>query len=301
VTAHALSVGAMMEQDGSVRAIGRGLAVLRAINQHGSLNMMAIAKATMLPYPTTCRIVDTLIEEGMIEREPGRKFYRPTPLVRSLSHGYRPEDDLAAAARPAISGLTRSILWPLTVCSRVGSTMMIRESSHKISPKTLNIYYPGHTFPMLGGSAGITYLASCSADEREAVLKSLEQSGELGGAYTRSVLTNTFEDVRRQGFSVYERCHNNANPGKTSSLSAPIMVDGSCEGTVTVVFFASAMTMAEGIERYAEPVCTIAGVIAGNLTPSGGDHAPAIVATRDRPSTKAMGTDSRIASALPVH
>jgi IclR family mhp operon transcriptional activator len=255
----------MMEQDGAVRAIGRGLAVLKAINLHGSLNMMSIAKATALPYPTACRIVDTLIDEGMIEREPGRKFYRPTSMVRTLSHGYSPEDDLAAAARGAIGDLTRAILWPLTVCSRVGSAMMIRESSHRISPKTLNIYYPGHTMPMLGGSAGLVYLASCGNDERESVLQSLEQSGELGGAYTRRALDNMFDDVRRQGFGHFERCSNNANPGKTSSLSTPIMVDGVCEGTLTVVVFSSALSVVEAIDLYAGTLCETASTIAENL------------------------------------
>ena len=265
-----------MERDGSVRAIGRGLAVLKAINQHGSMNMNSIAKATALPYPTACRIVDTLIDEGMIEegaaasstaeREPGRKFYRPTMLVKALSHGYRFEDRLASAARATINDVTRSILWPVTVSTRIGSSMVICESSHRISLKTLLVYYPGHTFPILGVSAGIVYLASCGADERDAVLTSLDQSGELGDAYSRRALERTFDDAKRRGFASYERCLHNTNPGKTSALSVPIMVDGSSVATVTVIYLSSAMTGADAIARYAEILFEAAGVIAGNLS-----------------------------------
>ena len=264
-----------MEKDGSVRAIGRGLAVLKVINLHGSLNMMTIARLSAMPYPTACRIVDTLIDEGMIEREPSRKFYRPTSLVMSLSHGYRPEDGLAAAAKNPIRDLTRRILWPVSVCSRVGATMMIRECSHRQSPKTLNMYYPGYTIPILGCSAGTAYLAFCGADEREAVLKSLAPSPDtagpgagasfVGAPFGGKNFERMLENVRQSGFASFERCHNNANPGKTSSLSAPILVDGACEGTVTIVFFSSALTTPEAIRDLAGPLCETGALIAQAL------------------------------------
>ena len=262
-----------MEKDGSVRAIGRGLAVLKVINRHGPLNMMTIARLSAMPYPTACRIVDTLIDEGMVEREPGRKVYRPTSLVMSLSHGYRPEDGLAAAAKGPIRDLTRRILWPVSVCSRVGVTMMIRECSHRHSPKTLNMYYPGYTIPILGCSAGMVYLAFCGADERDAVRESLAQSGEAGEAFAGKSLERALDTIRRTGFGSFERCHHNANPGKTSSLSAPILNDGVCDGTVTIAFFSSALTTPEAIRDLAGPLRETGGLI-GRALASGAIPAP---------------------------
>jgi molybdenum-dependent DNA-binding transcriptional regulator ModE len=61
------------ERDGNVRAISRGLAVLQAVNRGGSVTMMEICRTAQIPYPTACRIVQTLMDEGMIEREPARK------------------------------------------------------------------------------------------------------------------------------------------------------------------------------------------------------------------------------------
>ena len=255
-----------MQRDGAIRAIGRGLAVLRAINQHASLDMASIAKATSLPYPTACRIVETLIDEGMVEREPGRKSYRPTCLVRTLSHGYAASDDLAAASKTTIDDVTRAILWPLAVCSRVGSAMMINMSSHRLSPKTLTIYHPGYTIPILGCSAGIVYLAFCDEKEREVILNGLELSGDLGGTYTRRTLLLTAQDIRRRGFGFTERCRNNANPGKTSSLAAPILIDGVCKGTLTLTFYASVMSVAEGIEQFTGTLLETASTISKNLT-----------------------------------
>ena len=255
-----------MERDRGVRAIGRGLAVLRAINQYPSLDMMAIARETGLPYPTACRIVETLIEEGMIDTEPTtRKQYRPTVLVQTLSQGYRPEDRLVAFAEEPIRELTRSILWPITVCSRVGSSMMIRVCTHKISPKTLNMYYPGYTIPILGCSAGIVHLAFCGDAEREPVLNALEQTGDFGGLFARHQIERTFQDVRRRGYGFTERCQNNQNPGKTSSVAAPILVSNGCAGAVTLTVYSSVMTAAEAAERHADAVCDVARQISQRL------------------------------------
>ena len=46
-----------MEKGVPIRSITRSIAALKAINRHGSLSMMEIAKASQVPYPTACRIV----------------------------------------------------------------------------------------------------------------------------------------------------------------------------------------------------------------------------------------------------
>ena len=38
------------ETDGSIRAIGRGLAVLKVINRKGSASLTEIARETQIPY-----------------------------------------------------------------------------------------------------------------------------------------------------------------------------------------------------------------------------------------------------------
>jgi IclR family mhp operon transcriptional activator len=118
------------DSSGNIRAISRGIKVLKTINQHGALSMMSIATLCDLPYPTACRIVETLQEECLIERERTRKYYRPTALVRTLSAGYNDDDDLAQSCRPHIVKLTRDVRWPISLCTRVGMSMMIQDSTH---------------------------------------------------------------------------------------------------------------------------------------------------------------------------
>ena len=50
-----------MERGVPIRAISRGLAVLASINRDGPISMMGISRAAQVPYPTACRIVQTLL------------------------------------------------------------------------------------------------------------------------------------------------------------------------------------------------------------------------------------------------
>ncbi|MEL7030280.1 MAG: helix-turn-helix domain-containing protein, partial [Pseudomonadota bacterium] len=133
-----------MEKGVPIRAISRGLAALQAINRNKSLSMMEVAQAAEVPYPTACRIVQTLVYEGLIEREPHRKRYRPTALVHTLSSGHQNEDDLVKAARPHLIELTRKVSWPVSLTTRVGATMMVRDSTHALTSLTFHNYDPGY-------------------------------------------------------------------------------------------------------------------------------------------------------------
>jgi IclR family mhp operon transcriptional activator len=129
---------------------------------------MEIARAVDLPYVTAARLVLTLLHEGMIEKEPDRKNYRPTVLVQSLASGYHDQSHLSAAARPHIVALTNKHGWPVAVSTRFGMNMIVGECTHAISSYTLSTYYPGFVYPLLESAAGLVYLAFSS--ERDPVL-----------------------------------------------------------------------------------------------------------------------------------
>jgi len=254
-----------MAAEASIRAIGRGLKVLQVINQHRSLSMMSIAKLCDLPYPTACRIVETLIEEQMIERESARKFYRPTALVKTLSAGFQEDDALAQVSRRHIVNLTREVRWPVTLCTRVGMSMMIRDSTHAIAPFTLNIYHPGFTIPLLESSSGKVYLAFSREDDQNAILDHVRRTNVPNAERVVPRLQAALEDIRTKGYSIQERIRHTANPGKTSAISVPIMGDGPCEATVTLAFFSSSMTLPRAVETYIPSIKQAACLIAQDM------------------------------------
>ena len=56
-----------------------------------------------------------------------------------------------------------------------------------------------------------------------------------------------------------------AVPGKTSSIGVPIYEGEQVAGTVTLVFFSSAMPMAEAVRRYADDLKAAAAAISQEL------------------------------------
>ncbi len=249
----------------SIRTVSRCLAVLQAINRAGSLSMMQVARATNLPYATAARLVMTLLHEGMIEREPVRRQYRPTILVRTLASGYQDHNHIGAVARPRIVALTERHGCPVVVSTRLGLNMVVRECTHDLSHFTLSTYYPGFVYPLAESAAGLVYLAYSSSRERQLSRKALEQSSEISANDLTFVSETAMDSVRSQGFATRGRNRFTAPEGKNSGIAAPIFHNGQLCGTLSLIFLASSMRMDKAVERYAQDVMDTAKAIGEDL------------------------------------
>lgn len=257
-----------MEKGVPIRAISRGLAVIQAVNRGHSLSMMEICKSAKIPYPTACRIVQTLLHEGMIEREPARKRYRATALVQSLASGFHDEDQLVSVARPHIVALCEKLLWPISVTSRVGPHMMVRDSTHAMTSLTLTNYYPGFTLPLMECSTGQAYMAFCSDDQREHILDGLKQIDGNAERMAGLLLANDslLRQIRGNGYATFARNLYTDTPGKTSSIAVPVFKDGQVAGALALIFFAVAMSMEKAIGQFFEPLRATAEIISTELS-----------------------------------
>ena len=256
-----------MEKGVPIRSITRAISALRAINRHGSLTMMEIAKAAKVPYPTACRIVQTLLYEGLIEQEPARKRYRPTALVQTLATGFQPEDELVNTARPHIIELTRKVGWPVSIAVRVGRNMMLRDSTHANSSLTFEHYYPGFTVPILDSASGKISMAFASEEEREMILRFMRVSQEIDLDYLATAEIGLDAGrIREDGYAVQGRNHFNLTPGKTSSIAVPIFKNGNFEAAMTMVFFVAAMPLDRAITRYLPEIKATAASISHDLS-----------------------------------
>ena len=258
-----------MEKGVPIRSITRSISALKAINRHGSLSMMEIARAADVPYPTACRIVQTLIYEGLIEQEPARKRYRPTALVQTLATGYQLDDELVHIARPHIVALTAKVGWPVSIAIRVGREMMLRDSTHANSALTFEHYYPGFTLPILDSASGKVSMAFAPDEEREMILRFMRVSQEIDPNYlaTAEVSLNV-DRIRADGYAVQGRNHFNLTPGKTSSIAVPIFKNGKFEAAMTMVIFVAAMRLTDALEAYLDELKDTAAAISHELSNS---------------------------------
>lgn len=252
-----------MNKQSSIRLIARALDVLRVINRLGSPSMVEIAGAVDLPYPTTLRIVRALIDEGVIEREPSRKRYRATPLILGLSYGFQTHDALVTTARPHIIALTEQVHWPISIVTRVGRHMVVRDSTSTRTAMTFNHYFPGWQVPLVQSASGRAYLAHTTPQTQEQLIAHVETSGSEGEIRMLRAFESTgqAEQIRKQGYASVARTDYSANPGRTSSFAVPIFQGDDLLGTLTLVFFASAMSIEDAVDRYLPHVRHTAEVI----------------------------------------
>lgn len=243
-----------MDRGVPVRSLSKGLAVLKTINQHGAMSLMDISRTCDMPYPTASRIVQTLVLEGLIERDIRRKWYRPTSLVRSLAQGYKKKVHLSDVAQPHISNLTRKIGWPITISTHVGPNMVVETSTHHMTSMCYYNPEPGFSLPLLECSAGLAYLSFIPDERFHSIVSTLRMLEEEDAKpnYVMSLLTegNLRQQIRAHGFATQSNVQPTPQPGKTSSISLPLFSGGAIIGVMTMTFFAASMRMAEAVNRH---------------------------------------------------
>lgn len=256
-----------MEKGVPIRSLSRGIAVLQAINRGHSLSMMEIARTSEVPYPTACRIVQTLLFEGLIEREPSRKRYRPTALIQTLAHGYHGHARLVKAARVHIVELTRHVGWPISLTTHVGHSMVIRDSTHALTALTFSNYYPGFAMPVLECAAGLAYLSHVPAEERAGVLHTLRLLKNKTASHVIQLLEEEglADEIARQGYATRGNNWFTNNPGKTSSIAVPVHAGGHVAGVLTLAFFSTATKMEDATRQFVAPLQAAAAAITHDL------------------------------------
>jgi len=250
-----------MERGVPIRSVSRSLAVLQVINAAGSLSLMEIARAVKVPYATAARLVLTLLHEGMIEKEPDRKNYRPTMLVQSLASGYNDHSHLGAVARQHIVDLTNKHGWPVAVSTRFGMNMIVRECTHTLSPYTLSTYYPGFVYPLLQSAAGLVHLAFSSERDRDLSRHTLPDADHPDLGFSEAAL----EDIRAKGYATRGRNKFTMPEGKNSAIAAPIFHHGRLCGTLALIFLASSTRMDKAVELCAQDVVDTARAVSRDL------------------------------------
>lgn len=230
--------------------------------------MTEIMRSCDLPFPTVSRLIASLVHEGLIEREPKRRRYRPTALVQTLSHGFQGDGRLVKAARPHIVELTRIVGWPITLSTHVGHSMVIRDSTHALSALTFNEYFPGYASPVLESAAGLAYLAAVTNEDRETILESMRMfdNPEWSKALVLIDETAQMQDIQRNGFAARSFNRFTRNPGKTSSIASAVFDHETPVGAISLAYFASAMKSEDAIERFVPQIRACAAAISAELS-----------------------------------
>ncbi len=251
-----------------IRSLARGLEMLKIVSQHGPITLSEAAEISGLPYPTVARMLTTLHMEKYIDRQDTTKRYNVTALVRSLAHGFQDENRLVEVARPHLVELTQEVHWPALVATPLADQMVMRDSTHTLTSRTLHHYYPGFTVPMIDSAVGQAWLAFCSSEARQQRLETIEAEADEELTHMIEIAKKDikFGEIRQAGYAVRERNTFSAPAGKNSVIAAPIFRDDVPIGALALVYFASTHSLREAIDLYADTVMETARKIGNELT-----------------------------------
>jgi len=75
----------MAMQPKPIRSFARGLAILTALNRHGSATALTLARETGVPRATVYRLLQTLLDDGYVGRGTADDRFHLLLKVRCLS------------------------------------------------------------------------------------------------------------------------------------------------------------------------------------------------------------------------
>ncbi len=239
-----------MESTRPIRALMRGFDALTVLNLRDGVTVSEVAQEIRLPRTTAYRILETLGNAGFVLRDPADDRYRLTRQVKQLSSGFTDEAWVRDIAAPSIAQLCEEIVWPVSVATRTGTVMTLRETTDHATPLAIERYSAGIRVPLLGSSAGRVFLAFCPPTECENLLDQLAQSkndDDKPARAPRADLKRMLADIRSEGYAALAQTRRTV---EEINLSAPVLLEDRVLASLTVRFAASAMPLKAAVERF---------------------------------------------------
>jgi IclR family mhp operon transcriptional activator len=242
-----------------VQGLERGIEVLRALNAStGGRNSVArLSAETGLHRTTVKRLLETLKHLGIVRYLDDSNEYCLALNVLQLSEGFRDVVWIAEIARPLMRALTRKVLWPSDLMILDTDELVVRETTHGITPWSFNSRVLGIRVPLLQSSGGRAYLAFCADDERERLLAMLQKREGIEGERARDAVyvARVLNQTRERGFAVSERREAFGNMGmrfgtnRCAAIAVPIRRKGFAVASLNLVYLTRAVSTQEIIER----------------------------------------------------
>jgi IclR family mhp operon transcriptional activator len=238
-----------MESTRPIRALIRGLEALAVLNRRNGATVSEVTHEIKLPRTTTYRVLETLTQAGYVYRDPADDRYRLTVMVRALADGFDDEAWITQIARPCINDLCKEIVWPISLSSPSGTSMLVRDTTDHASPLAVERVSAGFRIPLLTSSSGRVYLAFCAPEQRDTLLEILSRSPreEDKLAKSRQELQKILDETREQGYATAVR------PRRVSeeiAMAVPVLVEDRVLAAVAVRFSAAAVPARLAVERF---------------------------------------------------
>lgn len=259
----------------SIRALERGIEVLRLLQQHEGRSLQRLHADTGLPKPTLLRILHTLEHGGLAWRAIYDGHWRRGV---SLQIGQRPPERalrLAEIAAPHLAALQRKALWPSDLLVYNDFKMELAESSRRLSGLAMNPRYGiGYRVDLFLSAPGRAWLAFCSDAERESAFahyRAHPPANARSALVFKRELGAILDETRRLGYAVRDAIFGGSEQDITEfddgfdAIAVPILMPDSVPGCINLVWPRRYGLRAKVVEAHLDDLRATAGAIAGEL------------------------------------
>ncbi len=234
-----------------VQSLVKGLRLIELLSEAGWSKIGALSRAGEIQRTSAYRLVRTLEELGYVMRREEDGSVALTPKFARLADGLKDDDIVTQFAWPALFELSREVLWPCDFASLDGGKIVIRLSTHKISPMSIHRAMIGKERSLTRSALGLAVLSAMTPEELEATLMIVERMGGSNAAEVRDrdLLNRMLDEVRSRGYASAA----GLTEAKISAIAMPVMsAQRMVAGAVNIVFFRSVMSTAQAADRYLE-------------------------------------------------
>ncbi|MCV2893191.1 IclR family transcriptional regulator [Lentibacter sp. XHP0401] len=186
-----------------VGTLAKGLRVLRAFDEtHTELSLTELSEITCLDKSAVQRLANTLHLEGMLDKDPVTRRYRPSHAWLKLAYAYYWSDPLIARAMPKLIDLSQRLGETVNLAQLSGQEI-IYATRLPSTRTTFAASVSGRTVPALCTSAGQAILATFPPEERATAVQSwLLERHTPQTVMDRATIAEQIEIVVQKGFSI---------------------------------------------------------------------------------------------------
>lgn len=222
-----------------VEAVQRAFQVLRTLNELRFASVGELHHRTGISKSTIIRMLETMINDGYVVRDSFLGGYRLTSEVQALSCGYDGTPMLIEAARNATVDLAHQIKWPISIATPCDGLMVIKYTTNSISPWAFPFAVLHMRLHMTVSALGRCYLAFCSDEEREELIRKHHEHHFVDGApYGLERLRRSVEQVRCSGYATPDALY---HPKRLQFVAVPILLRGRAVAAMGTGYFRRAV------------------------------------------------------------
>lgn len=183
----------------SVQAVDRAAALLKAVaNATEPATIPELARSCNLNRSTAWRLLATLEQQGLVERDPVSQRYSVGYAIFQIAAGDN-HDSLVRRARPVIERLARTAHG--TVSLAVAKRFNLVYVDQVDEPRALSPNWRGRSLPLHATSGGKAFLAWLPREERDAILTGRLRRYTSTTVTERRLLERELAADRRRGYS----------------------------------------------------------------------------------------------------